>query len=150
MTRRRAPNPRRLGGSTPDDSLLVRFFKAFTANYGTLLRVVFIVGVLAILDPLLTRIETSVDLAHEQPEPVESAPVAAEPVDMTPEKLPTDRELDKRWKHHLKCTSDKSYRDANFDDCFPDGTVVYERPKADEDDGSLLLFLEKDTLYATR
>ncbi len=150
MARRRAPNPRRLGGKAPDDALLVRFFRAFTANYATLLRVAFLVGVLAIIDPLLSRIETSVDVAHEHPEPVESAPVAAEATETRPEALPTIRELDQGWKHYHQCTSDKSYRDANFDACFPDGTTVYERPKADEDDGSLLLFLEQDTLYARR
>lgn len=154
MSRRRPPKPRRLGGKAPEESLLLRLARAFAENLSGILKVALLVGFVAILDPLLSKIERYVDAGEAAPhaaiEQADFTPVHTVEEPTRPEALPTDPELDKNWKHHLKCTSDKSYRDENFDACFPEGTVVYERPKANEGDGSFLFELDRDTLYAAR
>jgi hypothetical protein len=155
MRKRRAPKPVRLGGQKADDSLVFVALRGIADNLGNILRVALVLGFVAILDPLLAKIDgyvsndsrrapTVVEMTTEQklsqPESGEIPSAGA---------LRAIRESEERLQFVSNCTR-VEFQKTHYDDCFPNGSTVYPRPTADEDDGSLLFLLERDTLYANR
>ena len=155
MPKRRAPKPVRLGGKTPDDSLLFRALCGIADNLGNILRVGLMVGFVAILDPLLGKIQefagTAVEPALNAIDATGHGMYTGQGLEDTPSDgaLRAIRDSDERLQFVSNCTR-LEFQKTHYDACFPDGSDVYPRPTADEDDGSLLFLLESETLYATR
>jgi hypothetical protein len=112
------------------EPLFIRLCSAFVDNLTLILRTALVTGAFFLVQDLgdfYDRVADEVVEAETAQIAVEKEPVPAEDVAVT-EPVINDRIL-----HAKNCTI-AEYREAHYDDCVDEPSVVYPRPEADPDD----------------
>jgi hypothetical protein len=112
------------------EPLFIRMCSAFVDNLALILRTALVTGAFFLVQDLSDFYDRVADDAVETETAqiaVENEPVPAEDIAVT-EPVINDRIL-----HAKNCTI-AEYREAHYDDCVDEPSVVYPRPEADPDD----------------
>lgn len=138
MAAKRKHNLRGLASPIPDpDPLFIRLCSAFVDNLALLLRTALVIGAVMFVQDLRTSFQHAPSSVAEVP----ALPAAADdPAARSQTENPQDSEsaLSEGVLRALNCTY-QEFRNAHYDECVDDPSLVYPRPQPSPDESGFLL-----------
>lgn len=125
------------------EPLVLRLCNAFVDNLAMILRTAFVIGAFFLVQDV--RLFTE-EVRQPAPGPAPIANVDVVPVTPVEIREPGEAVLTDDVKRALNCTYTE-YRNAHYDECVQDDSVIYQRPQAGEDETGYVLY-GMQTLYA--